>query len=394
MKRKRSRNDSLSFLFVVVAVALAIGGLLVALWKPLRRSTPVGKLLGLAGVLVVGLAAWAWSDPEGLLPRLSGMMPDDWARPGGTGHLVVVWVIAIAGIILYVKGVFTKATVLPNGAALAASLQSRVPAMVRGIVDSLRQALSDGELDREREAVPILHTISLALAECGLESFGKASAAVLVDLARQAFAESLEEAKRDGVVSAGERGQLEAYAEALPTLFPPQTVQAALLAAEASCAIESGRLPVVQRPGILMRYRGEKCHFVARDVRLAMEKTQSLGYRGGHIGTTVPVAGFPIRFGMHQGKVKTQTALQWTDAGDLYITSKRLVFVGKTSTTTLSLSRVVQVEAPPTQNILAVAVEGAGAKHLFFSTADAPLLAAGVKVIVGGTLDSSEADDE
>ena len=387
MARRKGSDaaSALSSIFLIVAFVLAVAGLLTALWKPLKRSTPGGKLLGLLGLAVVCVAFHCWANPESYLPALAGIMPAGWDKAGGTGHIVIAWTIAIAGIVLYVKGILTRAVVLPNGATLVASLRTNCAERVDRMVGTFRKAMADGKLDEETEVKSLAQEITSTLSDAGLPSSESAVLQVMAELSRQAFAEELEKTKADGKISPAERKRLLAYSSELPNLFPTESVQAALQAAEASCAMERGDLPVVKSPRILMRYKGEQCHFVARDVRLAMEQTVSLGYRGGSIGTTVRLGGLPIRLGMHQGKAKTETAVRWVDAGDLFITSKRIVFVGKARSTTVNLSKVVQIEAEPGENLLAVVTEGARAKTIFFGTPDAVLLAAGVRAMTTAT---------
>lgn len=70
------------------------------------------------------------------------------------------------------------------------------------------------------------------------------------------------------------------------------------------------------------------------------------------------------------------------ECGTLFITSRRLVFIGAARSTTVQMNRVVRVEATTEPPILMVVVEGSRTKNLFFYTSEAPLLAAGIETIL------------
>lgn len=377
-----AKKNDIASIFLLVAVLLALAAAFVALWKPLRASTTKGKALGLLGIACLVAAVAFLAEPGAAAFPLGGVLPDPWIEALIEHNVIAGLLAGILFLVLYLTGIGMKRLVAPCGASLVAALRQNAPDRVASVVESIVVALSDGRIDDATEGEPIAREVANLLSESGEASDPSASAAVLTELTREAFSRTLAGAQEDRVISPSERDHLLAFSTAFPDLFPRAGMEDVLRSAESTCALRSGRLPEVEAPGILMKYREEKCHFVARDVELRFEQTESLGYRGASVGTTVRAGGLPIRVGVHGGNARKRTAVKTDDTGTLFVTSRRLVFVGSRKSTTVAIDKIVQVEATTDPPVLTVVAEGTRTKNLFFCTGDAETLAAGIRAIV------------
>ncbi len=377
-----AKKNDIASIFLLVAVLLAVAAAFVALWKPLRASTSKGKAIGLLGIAFLVAAVAFLAEPGAAASPFVGMLPDPWIKALIEHNVIAGLLAGFLFLVLYLTGIGMKQPVAPCGARLVAALRQHAPDRVERLVESIGAALSDGRIDDATEGEPLTREVANLLSESGEASAPGACAAALTELTREAFSRTLAGAQEDSVISQSERDHLLAFSMAFPDLFPRAGMEDVLRSAESTCALRSGRLPEVEAPGILMKYREEKCHFVVRDVELCFEQTESLGYRGGSVGTTVRAGGLPIRVGVHGGSVRKRTAVKTDDTGTLFVTSRRLVFVGTTKSTTVAVDKIVQVEATSDPPVLTVVAEGPRTKNLFFCTGEAETLAAGIRAIV------------
>jgi hypothetical protein len=379
-----SKKNDIASVFLFGMLLVALGAAFVALWKPLRASTLKGKLVGIAGIFCLVIAVAIWTEPGVLPAAASKFMPEHWVPAIAENRLAAMSIFSVLFLSLYLTGSSMKRPVEPCGARLVAVLRENAPDRVDRVVRSIGEAIAEWRLEGRAQVEPIAQEVGSLLSEAGVNTFPHICEVVLTELTREAFEQTLSDAKKDGVITREEREHLISFSNAFPDLIPHNSVEELLRSAEAMCALASGRLPVVDTAGLLMKYKGEKCHFVARDVELDVEQTESMGYRGGSLGTTVRVGGLPIRVGVHGGKVQKRTAIGRVDTGTLYVTSRRLVFVGTAKSTTVPINKIVQVDAARDAPVLTVVVEGARSKNLFFCTGKAAILAAGIQAIAAG----------
>jgi hypothetical protein len=267
-----------------------------------------------------------------------------------------------------------------SGASLMAALEQQAPEKIVAICQKLRAALKDGIMDGSEEQ-DLSESINCAWSDVGISLSQREMASVSIELLRTSFFLQLREAGEDKRITAEEKHALRNYCKVFPNLFQARAVDEILRSTDARTAIQRGELPVIETPGILMKYKGEMCHFAVPNVELAMEQTKSLGYRGASIGTTFRAGGLPIRVGYHGGKVAQDVSVMPVDSGKLYLTSQRLIFSGSTKSTSIRIDKIIKAEVDADAKVLSIVTEGERSKNLFFHTNEADLLADGIKMI-------------
>lgn len=109
-------------------------------------------------------------------------------------------------------------------------------------------------------------------------------------------------------------------------------------------AIKDGHLPVLAADILLKK--GEKCHYeISTDL---IEEKSRTRYVGGSQGVSFRIAkGVYYRVGGFKGERIVDTFKETTDSGTLYITNKRVVFVGAKKNVTYQLNKVVNFTKYP-----------------------------------------------
>ena len=109
-------------------------------------------------------------------------------------------------------------------------------------------------------------------------------------------------------------------------------------------AIKNGQLPVVEAD--IMLKRGEVCHYET-EASLVEEKSVTR-YVGGSQGVSIRIAkGVYYRVGGFKGMRLTDTVKEVTDRGTLYVTNKRVVFVGAKKNVTYQIGKLVGIKKWP-----------------------------------------------
>ncbi len=117
--------------------------------------------------------------------------------------------------------------------------------------------------------------------------------------------------------------------------------------------IMEGDLPETIATGLVLR-RNEVCH-LEMPTKMYEERVRRK-YRSGHSGASVRVAkGVYWHVGGSRGSSEPVLEMSEIDAGDLTITSRRIVFTGQRRTTTLDLRKLVRIE--PHKDAVQVYVE-------------------------------------
>jgi hypothetical protein len=109
-------------------------------------------------------------------------------------------------------------------------------------------------------------------------------------------------------------------------------------------AIKDGHLPVLAADILLKK--GEQCHYeISTDL---IEEKSRTRYVGGSKGVSFRIAkGVYYRVGGFKGERIVDTFKEVTDSGTLYITNKRVVFVGAKKNVTYQLNKVVNFTKYP-----------------------------------------------
>jgi hypothetical protein len=105
--------------------------------------------------------------------------------------------------------------------------------------------------------------------------------------------------------------------------------------------IESGQLPLVSEPGILLA-RAERCHFKADSI--AQKEMRTVTKRVNYSGVSASIKimkGVRYRVGSITPSRVTQDVMTQIDAGSFYITNKRVLILGARKKTSVTLSKLV-----------------------------------------------------
>ncbi len=142
----------------------------------------------------------------------------------------------------------------------------------------------------------------------------------------------------------------------------PEDVKEKLRNYRENWELSQGRFPVVLSSPIILQ-AGEKLHFKTMS-SLVEEKTVThrVGYSGLTYSTKV-IGNLRWRWGNIKPQTYTTSELKNVDEGNLYLTNKRLVFVGVHQTKSIPLSKIVSF-TPYTNGLL---VRKDNSKPLFFS---------------------------
>lgn len=98
-------------------------------------------------------------------------------------------------------------------------------------------------------------------------------------------------------------------------------------------------LPVSMAPNIILQ-KNEICHYYC-SARRYETKVKTVGYEGGYSGVSVRVAkGVTFHTGGSRGHaVKQQVGVEYP--GTIYITSKRIIFLGEKKNFTVNFSKII-----------------------------------------------------
>ncbi len=106
--------------------------------------------------------------------------------------------------------------------------------------------------------------------------------------------------------------------------------------------IENGILPVVDADVKLRR--GEVCHFrVGAKLWELKRKRISRGYAGPRLTYRV-AKGLYLSYGAYKPQAEIKEVYEKVDEGELYLTNKKILFVGKYKSISLNLNRVIDIE--------------------------------------------------
>ncbi len=134
----------------------------------------------------------------------------------------------------------------------------------------------------------------------------------------------------------------------------------------------TGELPVVYLIGSkLILKKNEALHLHESPVSLLEERSRSYTYRSQSMGVRIKVAkGLYLTPRVGGGSIKqTETKIEKIDIGELYLTSKRLVFIGEKKTVTIPLKKIFAVE--PFADAIKIGREGKQKAEYF--TTESPL---------------------
>lgn len=110
---------------------------------------------------------------------------------------------------------------------------------------------------------------------------------------------------------------------------------------------KTGELPVLYLIGSkLILKKNELLHLYEAPVTLMEERTRSYTYRSQSMGFKIKVTkGVYLTPRVGGGSIKkTETKIEKIDNGELYLTSKRLVFIGEKKTVNIPLKKIFAIE--------------------------------------------------
>lgn len=106
--------------------------------------------------------------------------------------------------------------------------------------------------------------------------------------------------------------------------------------------IENEALPTID-PDIFLQ-KGEKCYFISPSTYYEYKKvTKSIKYAGPHFRFRI-TKGFYYRAGNVSFQRKTEDTLSKIDTGKLYITDKKIIFIGNLKTINVRLNKIIDME--------------------------------------------------
>ncbi len=135
---------------------------------------------------------------------------------------------------------------------------------------------------------------------------------------------------------------------------------------------KTGELPVVYLIGSkLILKKNEILHLHESPVHLLEERSRSYTYKSQSMGFRIKVAkGVYLTPRVGGGSIKqTETKIEKIDTGELYLTSKRLVFIGEKKTVSIPLKKIFAVE----QFADAIKIGREGKQKAEYFTTESPL---------------------
>jgi len=188
---------------------------------------------------------------------------------------------------------------------------------------------------------------------------------IYADCAKTTYRSFFDAAIVDGKLSPAEEEELRRIAEGLRLTIEHDAKTSELVEKfRLLWQIEEGDLPVII-PNLNLQ-RNEVCHaHVAADLHEMRKVTRRVNYRG--YSTSVKVfKGFYIRSGSYRVGRETQDVLAKIDSGDLYVTNKRVIFLGAHKNVTIRVANILSV----TQYSDGIEVEKGSGKNPFFLFSD------------------------
>jgi hypothetical protein len=184
---------------------------------------------------------------------------------------------------------------------------------------------------------------------------------VYADCAQNAYRVFFDAGVSDGKLSPEEETELKRVASSLGlTIQYDEQTDRVLQELRSMWEIEEGTLSVVECD--LNLQRGEVCHKrVTASLHEIRRVTQRVSY-GGYTTSIKIVKGFHLRGGSYALGRQTKDVLTKLDVGELYLTNKRLIFLGATKNVTLRLQNILSV----TKYSDGIEVEKGSGKNPFF----------------------------
>ena len=188
---------------------------------------------------------------------------------------------------------------------------------------------------------------------------------VYADCAKTAFSSFFDAALADGRLSPAEEEELRQMAASLRLTIKHDTKTSDLIEKFRKLwQIEEGDLPVIT-PNLNLP-RNEVCHaHIAADLHEVRTVTRRVNF-GGYSTSVKVFKGFYIRSGSYRVGRETENVLSKIDSGDLYVTNKRLIFMGNHKNVTIRVANVLSVS----QYTDGIEVEKGSGKNPFFLFSD------------------------
>jgi hypothetical protein len=218
----------------------------------------------------------------------------------------------------------------------------------------VQAALGDGYLDANEIA-------TLAQARSNLGLADESATAIYTGVAKAVYQNVFDRAVSVGKFSPQLEEELRRLAENLRigVQYDANTV-AVLSRLRYIWELEEGQLPEV--PVTINLQRGESCHaHVIADFHEVRRVTQSVSYGG--VSTSVKLfKGVRLNGGSYHVSRRSKDVMTKVDTGDLYVTTKRVLFMGRHKNVTIRTAAILSV----TQYSDGVEIEKGSGKNAFF----------------------------
>ncbi len=191
---------------------------------------------------------------------------------------------------------------------------------------------------------------------CDLQAAGATSKAAAEIITKYRHAELLEDPHarrviwttavehvcRDGLLTSEEEASLVLLKDALG-ISDVELLQldAGVRRLRETSTIQAGRLPSVTVSGISLQ-KNEKGHFHFPGVEFHQERVVSREYVGGSSGVSFRICrGVSYRIGSHRGRMISREQIVQLDAGELLLTSKRLIYSGQKTAFSIAYPKIL-----------------------------------------------------
>lgn len=150
----------------------------------------------------------------------------------------------------------------------------------------------------------------------------------------------MKEALSDGMLSPEEEKEIKILADSMGIKLNYDTkTKSQLIKARLMWSIAHGDLPVLD-VGITLR-KNETCHFTTSIVWHEMRKvTKRIQYGGPQLRVKI-CKGLYWKAGDYAVRAISEDVMKVIDSGDLFITNKRIVFMGKMKNTSIALNKIL-----------------------------------------------------
>ena len=218
----------------------------------------------------------------------------------------------------------------------AAVSEAHVEAASRAYRSAVDGVVADGVLDDDEKDF-------LEQTRAALELDNSIAAKIYDDAAKHRYFDRLNEVVADDKLAPEEEEELEAIAQSLGvTPDHSEDTQAALNRYRLFWMIENGELPGIE-VGINLQ-KTERCYWTTEVDWFELRRvTTRVGYSGPTVRVKI-VKGVYWRAGSFKPHSVAEDVMQHIDSGPLYLTSKRLIFIGAKQNKTIRLSSVLDFQ--------------------------------------------------